>query len=99
MDKNSRILKAAIYILLIPVTYAIAGRYLGVDVINDNKGIYLLLSCLPSVILGISDMNKVSADEGQRKIVQNTGSIPKDYLRKMPEKGDFILGEKFEKKR
>lgn len=94
MNKNNRILNIAIYLLLIPITYAIATKYLGADTINANRGIYLLLSCLPSILLFISDMNKVSADEGQRKLAQNTGGIPKEYLRKIPIKGDFILGKR-----
>lgn len=94
MNNNNRILNIAVYFLLIPVTYAIAAKYLGADIINDNKGLYILLSCLPSILLFISDMNKVSADEGQRKSVQNMGNIPKEYLKKTPEKGDFILGER-----
>lgn len=94
MDKSSRFWKAAIYLLLIPITYAIATKYLDADTIRNNRGLYLFLSCLPSIFLFISDMNTVSADEGQRKTAQNTGSIPKEYLKKTPGQGDFILGER-----
>lgn len=82
MNKNNQILNTAIYLLLLPITYAIAAKYLGAETINNNKGFYLLLSCLPSLLLFISDMNKVSADEEQRKSAQNTGCMPKEYLKK-----------------